>query len=131
MKKKEREAVDFRELYRKQSWIERADVLYCRAEMFEALATVDALTDSIKLRKKKHQSCAEEKKLLKKALDHLQERESELQKAWGLEADPKCHTYWMFPKECRCPKLDNMDQLGYGRIISEDCPLHGKHFGRF
>ena len=69
--------------------------------------------------------------MLKKALDHLQDCESELQKAWGLEADPKWHTYWMMPKECRCPKLDNMDQLGYGRIISGDCPLHGKHFGKF
>ena len=60
--------VNFREIYRKQSWMERADVLYCRAELFEALATVDALTDSIRLRKKKHQSCAEVKKMLKKAL---------------------------------------------------------------
>ena len=131
MKKKEREAVDFRELYRKQSWMQRADVLYCRAELFQALASIDCLTDYIKLRKKKHQSCKEQKEQLKKYLNWLQECENALQRAWELKADPRWHTYWMFPKECRCPKMDNLDRLGYGRIISEDCPLHGKYFGKF
>lgn len=123
--------VDFRELYRKQTWMQRADVLRCRAAMFEVLAAVDALTDFIKLRKKKHQGCKEQKEQLKKQLAKLQECESDLQKAWGLKADPKWHSYWMFPKGCRCPKWDNMERLGFGRIFSEECPLHGKHFGRF
>lgn len=49
-----------------------------------------------------------------------------LQDILGYERNADFHKYWPNIDGCTCPKLDNLEQLGYGRIISEDCPFHGK-----
>ena len=126
-----RENVDFRALYRAQTWEERAEVLKCRATAFRALHSIDSVcVELIQSRRKKLYGASVQKRLIKRLLEQLEESESALQKAWGLEPDPKWHSYWCYPKYCTCPKIDNAERLGYGRIINADCPLHGKHFCR-
>lgn len=126
-----RENVDFMALYRAQTWEERAEVLYRRAEIFRAVGNLDNCCEELILsRRRKKLGAALLKAVIKDYLLILEQSENELQKAWGLEPDPKWHSYWFYPKYCTCPKLDNAEQLGYGRIINADCPLHGKHFCR-
>lgn len=61
--------------------------------------------------------------ILNQALEYT---ELQLQKEWGFEQDVNKHTWWLKPKSCTCPKLDNTDPVyfGGGKIISADCPLH-------
>lgn len=56
----------------------------------------------------------------------LQNIEFALQEQWGFEKDPNYHTWWLKPKSCKCPKLDNTDiaYFGSGKIINLDCPVH-------
>lgn len=58
----------------------------------------------------------------------IQELEFALQKEWGFPQDANYHTYWSRPKSCTCPKMDNADYFGFGKIITSDCPLHGHGF---
>ena len=51
--------------------------------------------------------------------------EFELQRLWGFPQDKEFHRYWLNIGSCSCPKMDNMDRLGYGRIINLGCPVHG------
>ena len=57
--------------------------------------------------------------------DKVTELEFELQRLWGFPQDEEFHKYWLSVGSCSCPNMDNMDRLGYGRIINLGCPLHG------
>ena len=57
--------------------------------------------------------------------DKVTELEFELQRLWGFTQDKEFHKYWLSVGSCSCPKMDNMDRLGYGRIINLGCPVHG------
>ena len=57
--------------------------------------------------------------------ERVTELEFELQRLWGFSQDEEFHKYWLNIGSCSCPKMDNMDRLGYGRIINLGCPLHG------
>ena len=57
--------------------------------------------------------------------DKVTELEFELQRLWGFPQDKEFHKYWLNIGSCTCPKMDNMDRLGYGRIINLGCPVHG------
>ena len=57
--------------------------------------------------------------------DKVTELEFELQRLWGFPQDKEFHKYWLNIGSCSCPKMDNMDRLGYGRIINLGCPVHG------
>lgn len=61
------------------------------------------------------------------AVKYLEELEFDMQEAWGFDKNSKKHTWWLKPKSCTCPKLDNVDPayFGNGKIIVEDCPIHG------
>lgn len=61
--------------------------------------------------------------ILNQALEYT---ELQLQKEWGFDQDVNKHTWWLKPKSCTCPKLDNTDPVyfGGGKIISSDCPIH-------
>lgn len=61
-------------------------------------------------------------------MNKLHKLELDMQLVIGLPQDPAYHTWWMRPKCCTCPKMDNLDPayFGGGRIINSDCPLHGK-----
>ena len=57
----------------------------------------------------------------------LQNLEFAMQGEWGIEKNPNYHTWWLKPKNCNCPKMDNTDPcyFGMGKIINYDCPVHG------
>ena len=57
--------------------------------------------------------------------DKVTELEFELQRLWGFPQDEEFHKYWLSVGSCSCPNMDNMDRLGYGRIINLGCPVHG------
>ena len=61
------------------------------------------------------------------ASEYLEKLEFDMQDCWGFERDANKHTWWLQPKSCTCPKLDNTDPMFYGRgkIKVEDCPVHG------
>ena len=118
--------INFRELWRGFGWRKRSEIESFRATVYEILGDIDATWDNLLAAKKAHRSTVGFKLAIKELLEELQAAENNLQAAWGLKTDVKYHTYWMCPKACTCPKMDNMDRLGFGRIISADCPLHGK-----
>ena len=89
MKKMSRENVDFMALYRAQTWEERAEVLYRRAEIFRAVGNLDNCCEELILsRRRKKLGAALLKAVIKDYLLILEQSENELQKAWGLEPDP-------------------------------------------
>jgi hypothetical protein len=57
----------------------------------------------------------------------MEEIEFQLQEGWHFPKDNKFHSWWFRMPKCKCPELDNKDNLGTNNcIITEDCPLHGK-----
>lgn len=59
--------------------------------------------------------------------EQITELEFELQRLWGFPQDKEFHKYWLSVGHCECPPLDNLERLGYGRIINLGCPVHGHH----
>jgi hypothetical protein len=57
----------------------------------------------------------------------LQNLEFAMQGEWGIEKNSNYHTWWLKPKNCNCPQMDNTDPCycGMGKIINYDCPVHG------
>jgi len=51
--------------------------------------------------------------------------EFELQRLWNFDIDKEYHRYWLDFNACRCPRMDNLERLGYGRIVNLNCSLHG------
>lgn len=68
-----------------------------------------------------------DRKLLKKCDQMITLVDYELQRLWKFQPDKNYHTWWCEEPHCRCPKIDNRDPiyLGRGRIIRQDCPIHG------
>lgn len=69
-------------------------------------------------------------KELKEKIDNLNKTlqclEFAMQWEWGFDRDAKWHTWWMKPKNCLCPRIDNSEMLGFGRIVTSECPIHGR-----
>ena len=57
--------------------------------------------------------------------ERVTELEFELQRLWGFPQDEEFHRYWLSVGQCYCPHIDNLERLGYGRIINLGCPVHG------
>lgn len=55
----------------------------------------------------------------------IEQFEFALQRTRGWPENKDKHAYWNSPKACTCPKIDNAEMQGFGRILSADCPLHG------
>lgn len=68
-------------------------------------------------------------KTVRVLLDYLEQLEFRMQEEWGFDRDANKHTWWLKPKKCTCPKMDNTDPVyfGGGKIISADCPVHGEN----
>lgn len=62
---------------------------------------------------------------VKKLLEQIEDIEFELQELWNFKKDSNYHKYWMYIDHCKCPTIDNLERLGYGRIINHNCPIHG------
>lgn len=50
-----------------------------------------------------------------------------MQGEWGIRKDANYHTWWLKSRHCTCPKMDNTDPayFGHGKIINNECPVHG------
>ena len=65
-------------------------------------------------------------------LREIEDVEYKLQEAWGFPRNRSYHRGWMEPKNCSCPRLDNLDSLGAGsddscfRYYNAECKLHGQ-----
>lgn len=57
----------------------------------------------------------------------VEDLEIKLQKLWGFQINVLFHSYWFNMRWCRCPILDNRDDLGYRQHINMDCPFHGSN----
>lgn len=48
-----------------------------------------------------------------------------MQWEWGFDRNESYHSWWFKPKNCICPKIDNREMLGFGKIVVHECPVHG------
>lgn len=55
----------------------------------------------------------------------IEDTEYQLQDLWNFDRDRDKHSHWYLISGCTCPKMDNKDRHGYGRVINKDCPWHG------
>jgi hypothetical protein len=61
---------------------------------------------------------------LKMYAEQFENLEFEQQKLWGFKPNRDHHRWFDVPK-CKCPKLDNSDNMGTPyRIIAGRCPIH-------
>ena len=102
-----------------QNLVARNNVSYeAQLQLCELYDELDALLETSKL-----------EGLTRADYDIISERvtelEFELQRLWGFPQDEEFHKYWLSVGSCSCPNMDNMDRLGYGRIINLGCPVHG------
>lgn len=56
----------------------------------------------------------------------IEDTEYQLQELWNFDKDREKHSHWYLIRGCKCPKIDNRDRQGYGRVINKDCPWHGQ-----
>lgn len=59
-----------------------------------------------------------------KPVQLIEDIEYSLQGLWKFPRDSSYHTHWLEIKGCTCPRLDNQDYLGFGKIRVSDCPWH-------
>jgi len=64
------------------------------------------------------------KRIAKDIGQKLEKLEENLQELWCFEKDSNYYTYWNLLPGCECPKEDNKERYGYGRIINCNCPYH-------
>lgn len=58
-------------------------------------------------------------------LSKLSATEFAIQEGWGFKRDASMHYFSFTPKNCTCPKLDNIDLKGTDRrIYNASCPIH-------
>lgn len=56
----------------------------------------------------------------------IEDMEFALQGIWRFTRSVDHHTHWIDIKGCTCPRMDNQDHWGTGRITISDCPHHWK-----
>ncbi len=56
----------------------------------------------------------------------IEDLEYSLQGLWKFPRDFSYHTHFLEIKDCKCPRLDNFERRGYGRITNMACHWHGK-----
>lgn len=104
---------------------DREKIKKLHSEASEVVELIDYCTS--KASGKQHKKSEFHSRLIKFLNNYLELLEFRMQKEWGFAQDANYHTWWLKPKSCTCPKLDNTDPVyfGAGKIISEDCPVHG------
>ena len=93
-----------------------------------AQALVEGLDSLAEARKEAKSFYAEQTiiGLISNLNSQLEDVEFRLQELWGFKQDANYHSWWLRPKNCECPKLDNRDPAYYGagKIINGSCPIH-------
>lgn len=56
----------------------------------------------------------------------IEDIEFTLQGLWKFERSKDHHTHWIDIEGCTCPKMDNRNHWGTGRLTVSDCPWHWK-----
>lgn len=56
----------------------------------------------------------------------MEDIEFTLQSLWKFDRSVNHHTHWIEIKGCKCPKMDNREHWGTGRITVSDCKWHWK-----
>lgn len=95
----------------KKDVLELQDLHGVRARLFDAMGELDPEKDRDSLRL---------------YADLLQSLEFDMQRVWKFDQDPEFHSWWYRVPHCKCPKMDNADPIFFNRIISMDCPIHGR-----
>ena len=120
-----RKNVNFAELYARLTNKSKERIQSLRERIIFTCNLIDANLDSFPEKSWKNPDVVY---LIGGLVQIIQELEFALQKEWNIPQDANYHTYWSRPKHCTCPKMDNKDRFGFGKIISGDCPLHGYVF---
>lgn len=55
----------------------------------------------------------------------IEDTEYQLQDLWNFDRDRDKHSHWYLIAGCECPKMDNRDRQGFGRVINKNCKWHG------
>lgn len=76
--------------------------------------------EKVKYKISKKQYLKEAKRIGKE----VHKAEKQLQKFWKFEENPNYYTHWYLIPGCQCPKLDNEEHRGRGRIINKNCYYH-------
>lgn len=116
--------MDYKAIYDKMSDDQKQDIADLYAEAWVLVDMLDWLVDN---RPVDPRGSKATDKWIKTVNALLEDLEYQMQEVWGFERNANYHTWWLKPKHCKCPKMDNTDPCYYGRgkIITEDCPLHG------
>lgn len=56
--------------------------------------------------------------------EFVRDVEFAMQGLWGFSRDAGFHTHWLDLKDCKCPKMDNLERIPHGRITNTSCPWH-------
>ena len=96
--------VDIKEAYKKLNTAEKM-----------AISTLHNILDDIKQNPERYTD----------PVQLIEDIEHTLQGLWRFQRDANFHTHWIDIKGCTCPRTDNMDRIGYGRVTDNDCPWHG------
>lgn len=96
--------VDIKEAYKKLNTAEKMTV-----------STLHIILDDIKQNPKRYTD----------PVQLIEDIEHTLQGLWRFPRDVNYHTHWCDIKGCRCGSVDNLERLGFGRIVNMRCPWHG------
>lgn len=118
---------DFKKMYDSMSTEDKAKIRALHRVAEECVEYLDALAKR-KEEFKEHPTVVRTlNNMIMRSVEDLENLEFAMQNAWGIPTDPNYHTWWLYPTQCLCPKMDNRDPMffGAGKIIAGDCPIHG------
>jgi hypothetical protein len=81
----------------------------------ETIRGIHGMLDDIKINPERYEN----------PVQLIEDLEYALQGLWKFPRDSRFHLHWLEIKACSCGRLDNLDRLGYGRVINGGCPWHG------
>ena len=82
----------------------------------ETIRSIHGMLDDIKVNPERYEN----------PVQLIEDLEFSLQGLWKFPRDANYHTHFLEIKDCKCPRLDNLERRGYGRITNMACPWHGK-----
>ena len=81
----------------------------------ETIRCIHGMLDDIKINPERYEN----------PVQLIEDLEYALQGLWKFPRDANYHTHFLEIKDCTCGRLDNLDRLGYGRVINGGCIWHG------
>ncbi len=81
----------------------------------ETIRCIHGMLDDIKINPERYEN----------PVQLIEDLEFSLQCLWKFPRDANYHTHFLDIRGCTCGRLDNLDRLGYGRVINGGCIWHG------